>query len=250
MPIFDNNGKKQNVQDAHVEKYMELYPDATTIMERDGKKYRVKAKDYNTFLGDTLRTAQETPKATDAPMVTAPQREVFQTQAEMAAPVRQPMPESEFLGKVGFKAPNGPVEGDIYKGEYGTFTRTEVPYKTKEYASIEDAKAGRELNIEVSDEEVRERMRMDAEKRAAERDALSLQRQKTGEQQDAVQTAMARAKEGLAPQYPYIVAEEVTGSRSLRTEGAETMRPKVTRLLRRRRCVRCRGSTRRRARPR
>lgn len=212
MPIFDNNGKKQNVQDAHVEKYMELYPDATTIMERDGKKYRVKAKDYNTFLGDTLRTAQETPKATDAPMVTAPQREVFQTQAEMAAPVRQPMPESEFLGKVGFKAPNGPVEGDIYKGEYGTFTRTEVPYKTKEYASIEDAKAGRELNIEVSDEEVRERMRMDAEKRAAERDALSLQRQKTGEQQDAVQTAMARAKEGLAPQYPYIVAEEVTDS--------------------------------------
>ena len=84
MPIFENNGKKQRVQDTHVEKYMELYPDATTIMERGGKKYRVKAKDYNTFLGDTLKA----PQMESAPQnVTAPQVETEPQQGgEKAAP--------------------------------------------------------------------------------------------------------------------------------------------------------------------
>lgn len=204
MPIFDNNGKKQNVQDAHVGKYMELYPDATTIMEREGKKYRVKAKDYNTFLGDTL----EAPKMESAPMVTAPQQDVLQTQTEMAAPVRQPMPESEYLGKITLETPNTPVEGDIYRGEYGTYTRTEVPYKTKEYASLEDAKAGRELNIEVSDEEALERMRKDGESRAAERYTQPMQGMKTGEQQEySMQGALNRAKQDMLP---YVIAEEIT----------------------------------------
>ena len=58
MPIFESNGKKYNVQDEHIEKFGAKFPDATTVMERDGKKYRVKANDYNTFLGDTLLTAQ------------------------------------------------------------------------------------------------------------------------------------------------------------------------------------------------
>lgn len=49
MPVFEHNGKKYNVQDAHLEKFKSLYPDASAIMERDGKKYRVKIGDYGAF---------------------------------------------------------------------------------------------------------------------------------------------------------------------------------------------------------
>ena len=68
MPIFDNKGRKQNVQDAHAGKYAELYPDAITIVERGGRQYRVKAKDYNTFLGDTSIGTAATPAAPTAPV--------------------------------------------------------------------------------------------------------------------------------------------------------------------------------------
>ena len=93
MPIFDNNGKKQNVQDAHVEKYMELYPDATTVMERDGKKYRVKAKDYNTFLGDTLQAPKMESAPQPAPQVEAEPQQGFFTgvKAQIADTAKQAM---------------------------------------------------------------------------------------------------------------------------------------------------------------
>ena len=98
MPIFDNNGKKQNVQDAHVEKYMELYPDATTVMERDGKKYRVKAKDYNTFLGDTLEAPKMESAPQPAPQVEAePQQKAY---AQAAQPVADELGIAEGKGKV------------------------------------------------------------------------------------------------------------------------------------------------------
>ena len=93
MPIFDNNGKKQNVQDAHVGKYMELYPDATTVMERDGKKYRVKAKDYNTFLGDTLEAPKMESAPQPAPQVEAePQQKAY---AQVARPTADAVPQLE-----------------------------------------------------------------------------------------------------------------------------------------------------------
>ena len=59
MPIFETNGIKYNVQDEHIEKFAGKFPGATTIMERDGKKYRVKVEDYNTFQRDTLQPKQE-----------------------------------------------------------------------------------------------------------------------------------------------------------------------------------------------
>lgn len=93
MPIFENNGKKQNVQDAHVGKYMELYPDATTVMERDGKKYRVKAKDYNTFLGDTLEAPKMESAPQPAPQVEAePQQKAY---AQAARPTADAVPQLE-----------------------------------------------------------------------------------------------------------------------------------------------------------
>lgn len=141
----------------------------------------------------------------------APQQDVLQTQTEMAAPVRQPMPESEYLGKITLETPNTPVEGDIYRGEYGTYTRTEVPYKTKEYASLEDAKAGRELNIEVSDEEALARMRKDGESRAAERYTQLMQGMKTGEQQEySMQGALNRAYGAAKGVYYADEAERLT----------------------------------------
>lgn len=93
MPIFDNNGKKQNVQDAHIGKYMELYPDATTVMERDGKKYRVKAKDYNTFLGDTLQAPKMESAPQPAPQVEAEPQQGFFTgvKAQIADTAKQAM---------------------------------------------------------------------------------------------------------------------------------------------------------------
>lgn len=90
MPIFESNGKKYNVQDEHIEKFGNKFPDATTIMERDGKKYRVKAKDYNTFLGDALQTGspKETPGvAAQDVAYTAPLDSVPETQKVENVPV-------------------------------------------------------------------------------------------------------------------------------------------------------------------
>ena len=66
MPIFEYNGKKYNVKDEHIENFMKDFPDASTIMERDGKKYRVRSADYNTFLSQPQREAEQ-PEQTAAP---------------------------------------------------------------------------------------------------------------------------------------------------------------------------------------
>lgn len=50
MPIFEHNGTKYNVQDQYLVDFSKEYPEATTISERDGNKYRVKAADYINFL--------------------------------------------------------------------------------------------------------------------------------------------------------------------------------------------------------
>ena len=42
MPIFEYNGKKYNVRDEHIDSFMKDFPDASTIMEREGKKYPCK----------------------------------------------------------------------------------------------------------------------------------------------------------------------------------------------------------------
>lgn len=49
MPIFEYNGTKYNVQDQHVSDFANEYPEATTIAEQDGKKYRIKSADYQSF---------------------------------------------------------------------------------------------------------------------------------------------------------------------------------------------------------
>lgn len=40
MPIFEYNGKKYNVREEHIDSFMKDFPDASTIMEREEKKYR------------------------------------------------------------------------------------------------------------------------------------------------------------------------------------------------------------------
>ena len=66
MPIFEYNGKKYNVKDEHIENFMKDFPDASTIMERDGKKYRVRSADYTTFLSQPQQEAKQ-PEQTVAP---------------------------------------------------------------------------------------------------------------------------------------------------------------------------------------
>lgn len=50
MPIFEDNGRKYNVKDEHINNFLAEFPNSSTIMERNGKKYRVKSADYKAFL--------------------------------------------------------------------------------------------------------------------------------------------------------------------------------------------------------
>lgn len=52
MPIFKYDGKKYNVKDEYIDSFMKDFPDAFTIMEREGKRYRVKSVDYRTFMSE------------------------------------------------------------------------------------------------------------------------------------------------------------------------------------------------------
>ena len=69
MPIFEYNGKKYNVKDEHIDSFMKDFPEASTIMEREGKKYRVRSADYRTFLSEQQQTEKPTaiPSATQTP---------------------------------------------------------------------------------------------------------------------------------------------------------------------------------------
>lgn len=58
MPIFEYNGKKYNVRDEHIDSFMKDFPDASTVMEREGKKYRVKSADYRTFMSEQQQPEQ------------------------------------------------------------------------------------------------------------------------------------------------------------------------------------------------
>ena len=41
MPIFEYQGKKYNVPDNYINDFVKDYPEATTIVERAKKKYRI-----------------------------------------------------------------------------------------------------------------------------------------------------------------------------------------------------------------
>ena len=49
MPIFDLNGKKYDVEDKYLDAFSKQNPDAYAIEEREGKRYKVRAKDYGNF---------------------------------------------------------------------------------------------------------------------------------------------------------------------------------------------------------
>ena len=59
MPIFENNGRKYNVKDEHINNFLAEFPNSSTIMERNGKKYRVKSADYKAFLEEFDDPIQE-----------------------------------------------------------------------------------------------------------------------------------------------------------------------------------------------
>ena len=56
MPIFKYNNQKYSVADEHIDSFSTKYPDATTIIEDEGKKYKVKSSDYNTFVSRHHKT--------------------------------------------------------------------------------------------------------------------------------------------------------------------------------------------------
>lgn len=70
MPIFEYNGKKYNVRDEHIDSFMKDFPDASTVMEREGKKYRVKSADYRTFMSEQQQPEQPAPDSTPETPVT------------------------------------------------------------------------------------------------------------------------------------------------------------------------------------
>ena len=62
MPIFEYNGKKYNVKDEHIDSFMKDFPDASIIMEREGKKYRVRSADYRTFMSEQQSSEHQQPE--------------------------------------------------------------------------------------------------------------------------------------------------------------------------------------------
>lgn len=70
MPIFEYNGKKYNVRDEHIDSFMKDFPDASTVMEREGKKYRVKSAGYRTFMSEQQQPEQPAPDSTPETPVT------------------------------------------------------------------------------------------------------------------------------------------------------------------------------------
>ena len=50
MPIFEFDGKKYDVEDRYMNDFSKAFPDATSVFERDNKRYRVKASDYGSFM--------------------------------------------------------------------------------------------------------------------------------------------------------------------------------------------------------
>ena len=62
MPIFEYNGKKYSVKDEHIDSFMKDFPDASTIMEREGKKYRVRSADYKTFMSEQQSSEPQQPE--------------------------------------------------------------------------------------------------------------------------------------------------------------------------------------------
>lgn len=76
MPIFEYQGKKYNVKDEHIDNFVNDFPDATTVQERDGKKYRIRSADYRTFLSEgqdnnTGDSSTSAPVAESAPVQSA-----------------------------------------------------------------------------------------------------------------------------------------------------------------------------------
>ena len=68
MPIFEYQGKKYNVKDEHIDNFAKEYPEATSIQERDNKKYRVKSSDYKTFMSESVQsqTSEQPTESADA----------------------------------------------------------------------------------------------------------------------------------------------------------------------------------------
>ena len=83
MPIFEYNGKKYNVKDEHIDSFMNDFPDASTIMERDGKKYRVRSADYTTFLSQPQQEAKQ-PEQPAAPVSTTAEEPEVEAAAQPA----------------------------------------------------------------------------------------------------------------------------------------------------------------------
>lgn len=50
MPIFEFDGKKYDVEDRYMNDFSKAFPDATSVFERENKRYRVKASDYGSFM--------------------------------------------------------------------------------------------------------------------------------------------------------------------------------------------------------
>lgn len=93
MPIFEYQGKKYNVRDEHIDNFAKDYPDATSIQERDGKKYRVRSADYKTFMSETVQPqSSEQPiesAAAPVPVPEEPWKPTEQEKIQIAAQMEQ-----------------------------------------------------------------------------------------------------------------------------------------------------------------
>ena len=81
------------MRDEHIDNFAKDYPDATSIQERDGKKYRVRSADYKTFMSETVQPqSSEQPiesAAAPVPVQEEPWKPTEQEKIQIAAQMEQ-----------------------------------------------------------------------------------------------------------------------------------------------------------------
>ena len=70
------------MRDEHIDSFMKDFPDASTIMEREGKKYRVKSADYRTFMSEQQQPEQSALDSTPETPVTPSAEEMPLTEQD------------------------------------------------------------------------------------------------------------------------------------------------------------------------
>lgn len=196
MPIFEYNGKKYNVRDEHIDSFVTDFPDASTIMEREGKKYRVKSADYKTFMSEQQQFEQPAPDST-------PENSVTPVAGE------KPLTKQD---KIRFGTGMGQVTTPLRPGTFGRHTLRELAKNTVQIPLRRDTDEPESQDMLWS----KEMSRMETARTEAAEDEMLMKK-------NGITSAPAESDEAIYTKYRDMFNQTERG-RELDTERAEIER--------------------------